>query len=132
MIIGTKTSMAYDVSIKMMPSEYVILVYPDIKAPQAIIMKLVARASRCSSSSYLIKSASSATTKINFPRAQPMMIPGKKIPAGTFVPYVVIVNKYQMHIKISSSGQSIVTLWLSKFLMISPSADQKMLAIISY
>ena len=30
------------------------------------------------------------------PNEHPIKIPGKKRPAGTAVPYVIIVNKYQM------------------------------------
>lgn len=110
MIIGTNTSIACDVSIKMMPNEYVILVYPDMKAPHARIIKLVAIDSDYYSSFSETHSFSSAKMKINFPKAQPMMIPGRKIPAGTNVPYVTMVNKYQMHMKTSSSGHSMVTL----------------------
>jgi hypothetical protein len=37
----------------------------------------------------------SVNSYIERPRAHPMIIPGRKRPAGTFVPYVVIVSRYQ-------------------------------------
>jgi len=37
------------------------------------------------------------------PKAQPIIIPGKKRPAGTQTPYVVTVKKYQMQKKYNIS-----------------------------
>lgn len=53
-----------------------------------------------------------------------MIIPGKKRPAGTFVPYVIIVQKYQTATNIIISYQSIETCVYRIFLIIAPSPDQ--------
>ena len=53
-----------------------------------------------------------------------MIIPGKKSPDGTFVPYVEIVNAYQAEPKIKSSNTVNLTLKFTIALMISPSVFQ--------
>lgn len=58
------------------------------------------------------------------PRAQPMIIPGKKRPAGTLVPYVVMVKKYQTekNRNIDAKGRTILSSIM--FLMTPPSVAQ--------
>lgn len=65
--------------------------------------------------------------KSTYPRAQPMIIPGRKRPAGTKVPYVVIVKKYQIIKKNTMCQYSMTTLLSIMFLMMSPSVDKKRL-----
>ena len=61
--------------------------------------------------------------------AQPMIIPGKNRPAGTFVPYVVIVSKYQMIKNVMIPPNSVSTLWPMMFLIICDSEAHRRVAI---
>jgi len=54
------------------------------------------------------------------PTAQPIIIPGKKRPAGTFTPYVMANKMYQHKKKTNISKGVMMILLLIMFWMISP------------
>lgn len=114
--IGTNRLIVCEVSIMITASENVIRVYPARTAAVPSTVK------------FLMSFSSTEGLSINFhwqisfpmkvPRAQPRIIPGKKRPAGTLVPQVMQVKKYQTKKKTTICQISVSTYLLINEVMI--------------